>query len=116
MIEKRHFYIDGGWRPPQSGHDHTVTDPSTEEPCAVISFGGQADTDAAVAAARTALPGWMATPPDERIAYVERLCEVYKSRTEEMAQAVRLERGAPIDLARQQQVPAGIGHLKAFVR
>ena len=71
MIEKREFYINGQWTAPAQGRDHQVIDPSTEEPCAVISLGGQADTDAAVAAARAALPGWMATSPAERIALVE---------------------------------------------
>jgi len=116
MIEKRNFYINGQWVAPSQPRDHQVIDPSTEEPCAVISLGGQADTDAAVAAAKAALPGWMATPVEERIALVEKLIEVYKSRTEDLAQAMTAEMGAPIDMARTQQVGAGIGHLKNFVR
>ncbi|WP_299347682.1 aldehyde dehydrogenase family protein, partial [uncultured Maritalea sp.] len=48
-----------------------VIDPSTEEPCAVISLGDEADTNAAVVAARAAFPAWMNTPPSERIALVE---------------------------------------------
>ena len=51
MIEKRQFYIDGAWVNPAAPRDLDVIDPSTEEPCAVISLGDQADTDAAVAAA-----------------------------------------------------------------
>src|SRR6056297_914591 len=116
MIEKRQFYIDGAWTDPNSGRDHHVIDPSTEEPCAVISLGGQADTDAAVAAARDALPGWMATPVAERIAHVEKILEVYKSRAEDMAQAISVEMGAPIDMARQQQVGAGVWHITNFLK
>jgi len=116
MIEKRNFYINGQWVAPSQPNDHQVIDPSTEEPCAVISLGGQADTDAAVAAAKAALPGWMATPVEERIALVEKLIEVYKTRGEDLAQAMTAEMGAPIDMARTQQVGAGIGHLKNFVR
>ncbi|MEQ8899115.1 MAG: aldehyde dehydrogenase family protein [Roseovarius sp.] len=115
MIEKRQFYIDGAWVDTKDGTDHNVIDPSTEDPCAVISLGGQADTDAAVAAAKAAFPAWMATPPAERIAYVEKLYQAYKARSEDMAQAISLEMGAPIDLSRQQQVGAGIGHIKAFL-
>ena len=62
MIEKRQFYINGTWVDPMDGRDHQVINPSTEEACATISLGGQADTDAAVAAAKAALPAWMATP------------------------------------------------------
>ncbi|WP_108482345.1 aldehyde dehydrogenase family protein [Oceaniglobus ichthyenteri] len=116
MIEKRDFYINGTWVAPQQGKDHQVIDPATEEPCAVISLGGQADVDAAVAAAKKALPGWMATPPQERIALLEKLAALYKEKSEEMAQAISQEMGAPIDFARSSQWGAGYSHLKSFIR
>jgi aldehyde dehydrogenase (NAD+) len=115
MIEKRQFYINGEWVDCMDGREHHVIDPSTEEPCAVISLGGKADTDAAVAAAKGALPGWMATPPAERIACLERLLDIYKSRSADMGQAISLEMGAPIDLARTSQAGAGAFHLQNFI-
>ncbi|GAA6194633.1 aldehyde dehydrogenase family protein [Pseudophaeobacter arcticus] len=115
MIEKRDFYINGAWVAPAQANDFEVIDPSTEEACAVISLGGKADTDAAVAAAKAALPGWMATPVAERIALVEKLIEIYGKRSEEMAQAMSIEMGAPIDMARSQQVGAGSYHLQNFI-
>jgi aldehyde dehydrogenase (NAD+) len=66
MIEKREFYINGEWVAPTTPNDCAVINPSTEEPCAVISLGGQADTDKAVAAAKAAFPAWAATAPAER--------------------------------------------------
>ncbi|MEO0939351.1 MAG: aldehyde dehydrogenase family protein [Pseudomonadota bacterium] len=116
MIEKREFYINGAWVAPQAGTDHHVIDPSTEEPCAVISLGGQADTDAAVAAAKAAFPAWMATPPAERIALVEKLIEVYQRRSDELAEAMSLEMGAPIDMAKSSQAGAGTWHLSNFLK
>jgi aldehyde dehydrogenase (NAD+) len=115
MIERKSFYIDGAWQKALSGRDHAVINPSTEEPCAVIALGGQADTDAAVAAAKAAFPAWMATPPEERIAHVERILKVYESRAEDLAQATSMEMGAPIDMARQQQVPSGTWHITNFL-
>jgi len=116
MIEKREFYINGQWVAPSQPNDCQVIDPSTEEACAVISLGSEADTNAAVAAAKAALPGWMATPVEERIALVEKLVDLYKSRGEDLAQAMSSEMGAPIDMSRTQQVGAGIWHLKNFIR
>ncbi|SDE58939.1 aldehyde dehydrogenase family protein [Limimaricola pyoseonensis] len=116
MIEKRDFYIDGRWSAPARPRDCQVIDPSTEEPCAVISLGDQADTDAAVAAAKRALPGWRATPPAERRAVVERILEQYEAREEDLAQAMSREMGAPIDLARNSQATALPYHLKNFLR
>ena len=116
MIEKRQFYIDGRWVAPAHPRDHFVIDPSTEDPCAVISLGDQADTDAAVAAAVAAGPAWAATPPAERLAFVERILAIYQTRTEEMAQAISLEMGAPIDFARESQVGAGVWHMTNFIK
>jgi len=115
MIEKRQFYINGAWVNPTAAQDHNVIDPSTEEACAVISLGGQADTDAAVAAAKAAFPAWQRTTKEERLALIEKLYDVYKSRAEDMAQAISLEMGAPIDMSRQSQTGAGLGHIKAFL-
>ncbi|MFD1343732.1 aldehyde dehydrogenase family protein [Litorisediminicola beolgyonensis] len=115
MLEKRDFYIDGAWVSPREGTDREVIDPSTEEPFAVISLGGAADTDAAVAAAKAALPGWMATPPAERIACVERLLAAYKERSADLAEAMSREMGAPMELARKNQWGAGAWHLKGFL-
>jgi len=116
MIEKRDFYIGGAWVAPREGQDCEVIDPSTEEPCAVISLGGQADTDAAVAAAKAAFEGFAQSDPAERLALVKRILEVYTARAEEMAQAISLEMGAPIDMARSSQVTAGSWHIENFIR
>jgi len=116
MLEKREFYINGRWVAPSASNDFQVIDPSTEEPCAVISLGSEADTNAAVAAAKAALPEWMARPASERIALVARLLELYAARNEDLAQAISMEMGAPIDMARTQQFGAGAWHLKNFLK
>jgi aldehyde dehydrogenase (NAD+) len=115
MIEKREFYIDGKWTAPAQARDYHVIDPSTEDACAVISLGSQADTDAAVAAAKAAFPGWAATDPAERAALVKRILDQYEARAEEMAQAISLEMGAPIDMSRADQAPCLSWHLENFL-
>ena len=99
MLEKRDFYINGAWVAPISGQDFDVINPSTEETCAVISLGGQADTDAAVAAARRAFDSWGQSSKAERLEALEAILEQYKARAEDMAQAISMEMGAPIDMA-----------------
>lgn len=115
MLIKRDFYINGRWTAPLAPRDYAVIDPSTEEACAVISLGSDADTDAAVAAAKAAFPAWAATPPATRRAYVEAILAQYEARAEEMAKAISLEMGAPIDLARDSQAPCLPWHLKNFL-
>ncbi len=116
MIEKREFYINGQWVAPASAKDFDVIDPSTEEVCGVISLGDQADTDAAVAAARAALDDWMYADPADRLAVVKRILEVYKARAEDMAKAISLEMGAPIDMALTSQTAAGSSHIANFIK
>ncbi|GHC30991.1 aldehyde dehydrogenase [Gemmobacter nanjingensis] len=115
MIEKRDFYINGGWVAPLAPNDCAVIDPSTEEPCAVISLGTAADCDRAVAAAKTAFEGWSVTPPAERRAYVAKILAEYEKRAEEMAQAISMEMGAPMKLARESQAPCLPWHLSNFL-
>lgn len=116
MIENRNFYIGGQWVAPVSGQDCVVIDPSTEEPCAVISLGGKADTDRAVAAAKKAFDSWSQTSPAERLAYVRKIFDIYSARLDDMAKAISLEMGAPIDLARNSQATAGTWHIGNFIK
>jgi aldehyde dehydrogenase (NAD+) len=116
MIEKREFYIDGTWVAPLEARDCPVIDPSTEEVCAVISLGSEADTDRAVAAAKAAFPAWAATDPAQRRKVVEGILEQYYLRKEEMAQAISLEMGAPIDMSRDDQAECLPWHLKNFLK
>ncbi|MEL6960047.1 MAG: aldehyde dehydrogenase family protein, partial [Pseudomonadota bacterium] len=116
MIEKRDFYINGSWVAPTKANDFDVIDPSTEEVCAVISLGDQADTDAAVAAAKAAFPDWAFVDKSEKLKLLKRLDEVYNDRSEELAQAMSLEMGAPIELSRNQQVGSGPWHLGGFLK
>ncbi|TVO69146.1 aldehyde dehydrogenase family protein [Denitromonas ohlonensis] len=116
MLEKRQFYINGQWVAPKHAKDLEVINPSTEQACAVISLGDQADTDAAVAAARAAFPAWRDKTLDERLSYIDALLRIYTERADEMAATISLEMGAPIDLAKMAQSAAGAGHIKTFLR
>ena len=111
LIDRRNFYINGKWVAPTAPNDVEVINPSTEQPCAVISFGDAADTNAAVAAATAAFPAWSQTDVATRIELLESLLEIYKRRAGEMAEAISMEMGAPISLAQTAQVGAGAAHI-----
>ena len=115
MLDKRLFYINGSWVEPELSNDFDVIDPSTEETCAVISLGSHADTNKAVSAARASFESWMFTPKNERLQLIESILEEYQKRAEDMANAISLEMGAPIEMARQQQVGTGLNHIKGFI-
>jgi aldehyde dehydrogenase (NAD+) len=116
MKDCRKFYVDGKWVDPAKAHDFSVINPATEEPIATISLGAAADVDRAVAAAKSAFETYSQTSPDERLALLRRIIEVYQSRMEEMAQTISQEMGAPISLSRKAQAPAGLAHLLEIVK
>jgi aldehyde dehydrogenase (NAD+) len=116
MRDCRKFYIDGKWVNPNEGRDWQVTNPATEEPLATISLGGPADVDKAVAAAKRAFDSYSQTTVAERVALLQRIIEVYKAKSEEMAQTISREMGCPLSLARAAQAAAGSAHLLEIVK
>ncbi len=116
MRDCRQFYIDGKWVGPIKAHDLEVINPSNEEPIATISLGSAADVDRAVAAAKRAFESYSTFSLQERLALLKRVIEIYKAKSEEMAQTISLEMGCPISLSRAAQAAAGLGHLFEIVK
>ena len=116
MREHLQFYIDGAWVDPTEPHPFDVIDPSTEEVCARISMGTEADVNKAVAAAKRAFQSFGYSPLEERVAMLERCVTVYEKRYQDMADAIREEMGAPRSLAEGAQAYCGLGHLKEALK
>lgn len=110
------FYIDGRWMDPISRETMDIVSPADGATCGQVALGSAADVDRAVAAAKRAFTSWSATTPAERRAVLEKIVEVYARRSNDIADAMTLEMGAPRSLARGAQAGAGLGHLKDFVR
>ncbi|WP_440915469.1 aldehyde dehydrogenase family protein [Candidatus Pelagibacter sp.] len=115
MLDKRKFYIDGEWVDPIKRNDFDVINPCNEDPCAVISLGSTEDTNRAVKAAKTAFETWKETSKEERIKLLEKLLTIYKKRFNEMAEAISLEMGAPMDWSTDVQTASGRDHLEDFI-
>jgi len=108
------FYIDGKWLTPAPGFAQAdIVNPATESVIGQVAMGSAADVDRAVAAAGGAFPDWSESTREQRIALLERIIACYQDRMEDIAQAVHLEIGAPITLARNAQAPAGLAQFKA---
>ena len=105
------FYIDGSWVSPVGADTLDVINPATEESVATIAMGGQADVDAAVAAAKAAFATYSLTTVDERLDLLDRVRSALRPRLEEFAEAITLEMGAPRGLARAMQAEMGIYHV-----
>ena len=109
------FYINGEWAMPLGQARLAVENPATEDILTEIALGSVDDADRAVAVARAAFDSYSQTPVAERIALLERILAAYNARAEDLAQAMRLEMGAPISWAREAQVWAGQVHLESTI-
>ena len=115
MLDKRKFYINGQWISPCKKNDFEVINPCNEDPCAIISLGSSDDTNTAVMAAKNAFDSWKDTSKEVRIELLEKLLLIYKKRFNEMAKAISLEMGAPMDWATDVQTASGQAHLEDFI-
>jgi aldehyde dehydrogenase (NAD+) len=109
-MDHLNFYIDGAWVPPARPATRDVINPATEQSIGKISMGSAEDVDRAVKAARKAFDSFSRTTPAERIALLENIVRVYKTRHEELAKTISTEMGAPFWLSKAAQAAAGLGH------
>ena len=115
MENLQKFYINGEWVNPLSDATMAVLNPATEQQIGLVALGNDADVDRAVAAANAAFEGFSQTSKNERLALLGRVREITKARFEDLAQAMRMEMGAPITMSRDAQTDAAIGHLDGFI-
>ncbi|MGZ6705573.1 MAG: CoA-acylating methylmalonate-semialdehyde dehydrogenase [Solirubrobacteraceae bacterium] len=96
-------YVAGEWTPARAASDALdVTNPATGEVLARVPLSGAADLDAAVAAARAALPEWRAVSVIGRARVLFALREGMVARAEELARSVTVEMGKTIADARAE--------------
>jgi aldehyde dehydrogenase (NAD+) len=93
------MYIGGAWRPAAGQDVIEVVNPADEQVIGTVPAGTAEDVDAAVRAARAALPEWAATPPVERAARLTALRDVLVARADEIAETVTAELGSPLKLS-----------------
>jgi malonate-semialdehyde dehydrogenase (acetylating) / methylmalonate-semialdehyde dehydrogenase len=96
-------YVGGRWTPATAASDALdVTNPATGEVLARVPLSGAADLDAAVRAAREALPAWRAVSTIARARKLFDLRERLVARREDLARSVTTEMGKTIDDARAE--------------
>ena len=115
MENLQKFYIDGEWVDPLSDNTMAVLNPATEQQIGTVALGNAADVDRAVAAANSAFEHFSQTNKAERLALLNQVKAITKTRFEHLAQAMRMEMGAPITMSRDAQADAAIGHLEGFI-
>ena len=105
--------VGGKWVDAAEGGTMEVLNPATAEVIAEVPSGTLADVDAAVAAAKAALPEWMDTTPGERSEALLALANAIDGAAEELAQLESTNVGKPIEVARAEP-PVMVDNLRFF--
>ncbi|MDA1358449.1 aldehyde dehydrogenase family protein [Glycomyces luteolus] len=110
---KEHYglFVDGEFTDAADGADFKSVNPSTEEVLFTVAEAGEADVQAAVAAARRAQETvWGPMSGAERGKYLFRIARLLQEKAREFAVAESLDNGKPIKETRDFDVPTAAQH------
>lgn len=94
------LFINGEWREATSARTFEVTDPATGAVLANVANGGEADAEAAVAAAGQAFKTWRTTTAEYRAQLLRRWFELMREHQDDLALILTSEQGKPLAEAR----------------
>jgi aldehyde dehydrogenase (NAD+) len=103
-------FIDGAWRAPVEGAFFDSIDPATGEKIASVAQGSARDIDAAVQAARNALPQWQTLTPHARARFLYALARAIQRHSRRLAVLETIDNGKPIRESRDLDIPLVIRH------
>ncbi len=113
MKELRNF-IGGKWTDPASDTRAELINPSTGEAFATAPVSGQADVDAAFAAASEAFGGWRDATPAERSLALLRIADAIEAKADDLVAAESENTGKPIGLTSSEEIPPMVDQIRFF--
>src|ERR1700689_1008611 len=110
--QKRRFvpFIGGEWLEPADGGFFDSTDPATGEKIATVAQGSAADVDAAVQAARNALPKWQSLTDHARARFLYAMARAVQKHSRRLAVLETIDNGKPIRESRDIDIPLVVRH------
>ncbi|MEV7727681.1 gamma-aminobutyraldehyde dehydrogenase [Streptomyces sp. NPDC087917] len=107
-------YIGGEFKDAADGRTTDVVNPALGEVYATAPLSGQADVDAAMAAAAAAFPGWRDTTPSERQKALLKIADAFEARAEELVAAESENTGKPLGLTASEELPPMVDQIRFF--
>ncbi|MDQ2068777.1 aldehyde dehydrogenase [Natronospira bacteriovora] len=111
-MDRIEHYIAGELRSSEAWLENF--EPATGQVSGKIADAGEAELDAAIAAAQSAFPAWRRTPGAERARWLNRLADLIERDLEALARAESEDTGKPITLARSVDIPRAASNLRFF--
>jgi aminobutyraldehyde dehydrogenase len=107
------IFVGGNWSDAAEGGTMEVLNPATGEAIAEVPACTAADVDAAVEAAKQALPEWLDSTPAERAELLLKLADILDENAEELAEIESRNVGKPLGYARDE-MPVCSDNLRFF--
>ncbi|MGP3688758.1 gamma-aminobutyraldehyde dehydrogenase [Streptomyces sp. IBSNAI002] len=107
-------YIGGEFKDAADGRTTEVVNPAIGEAYATAPLSGQADVDAAMAAAAAAFPGWRDTTPAERQKALLKIADAFEARADELVAAESENTGKPLGLTASEELPPMVDQIRFF--
>jgi betaine-aldehyde dehydrogenase len=107
-------FIGGKPVPAESGVTSEIVNPSTGEAYATAPISGEADVEAAFAAAADAFPGWRDATPSERSLALLRIADSIESHADELVRIEAENTGKPLALTTSEEVPPMVDQIRFF--
>jgi aldehyde dehydrogenase (NAD+) len=104
------LFLNGAWANPSAGEYAPTSDPSTGDTLAEVALASIDDVNAAVAAARKALPAWQALTGHERARYLYALARQVQKHARRLAVLETMDNGKPIRESRDIDIPLVARH------
>jgi acyl-CoA reductase-like NAD-dependent aldehyde dehydrogenase len=103
-VRPTRMFVAGEWRDARSGATESATSPATGEELGPVAQGDRPDAQDAIDAAASAFPGWAAETAFARAAALHRVADVCERRRDELAHALTLDQGKPLQAEAYDEV------------
>lgn len=110
FAERYYLFVNNKFVAPKSKQYLNSVNPANNRLITKISCAGKSDVDAAVAAAKKALPAWQKLPASERGKYLLRLARLIQERSKLLAIVESIDGGKPIKESRDFDLPLASQH------
>src|SRR6201989_2984184 len=100
------LFINGTWRPSQSGRTIDVLNPATEEQIGTVAHADRADLDEALEAAAKGFKVWRAVAPFDRCRIMRKAAAIMRERNDEIAPLLTMEQGKTLAEAKMEAMAA----------
>ncbi len=116
MLVRDRLFIGGQWVAASGKETIDVHNAGTGEVMGRVPAATEKDIDAAVRAARDALPAWSALGASERAQYLEKISAHLKGRADELARTIAQEVGMPLKMASRIQAGLPIANFANYAK